>query len=196
MLAAFFGPRGSPEMMSEVLRESVRRIQVSDDQNFSVKIKVAIGGWGNLETYEIAGKHLVLPRIMSGGQGLPLFELETRAQFTLTEAQIGKLDLHSHTVIPSIIDRVNRQQEKLTKLNVMRFSREDLRPWIFDYTKFFSLLNLCNEWRFDAFSMEDDNTNNLEWTALATASSTGQIGTLTLKTTPLIRGNQKQIRKV
>ena len=55
---------------------------------------------------------------------------------------------------------------------------------------------MCKEWRFDAFTVEDDNTNNLEWTALATASSTGQIGTLTLKTTPLIRANQEKIRKV
>ena len=99
----------------------MRRIQASDDQNSSVKIKVTIGGWGNLETYEIAGKHLVLPRIIFGRQGLPLLEIETRAKFTLTEVQTVKLYLTSDFVIQSVIDRVNRQQEKLTKLNVMRF---------------------------------------------------------------------------
>ena len=54
-------------------------------------------------------------------------------------------------------------------------------------------MSLSNEWSFGALSIGDRQAS---WAALADASSTGQIGTLTLKTTPLSRGNQEEIKKV
>ena len=117
MLVAFFGPRGSPEMMSEILREGLRRLQASHNQeNSQSKIRGTVEGWGNVESYELDGDQL----------SLNFLEYKTGAKFILREAQ-------SHTdgdlYFGGVLDQVNNQEEKLNKLNIHHFVLSDLILW-------------------------------------------------------------------
>ena len=53
---AIFGIKGSPEMMSEVLKAAGSRMQFPF--NADVRVKVAIQGWGAPVTMDVAGENL------------------------------------------------------------------------------------------------------------------------------------------
>ena len=191
MLAAFFGPRGSPEMMSEVLREAVRRQVASDNQeDSSFKIKVTIKGWGKGESYEISENHL-----SELDPELHLLEDEQNGTKLILKEVLTTKHADGDLSFGRVLQRVNIQQKKLTKFNVHHYNLKlkfKLSKLPFHETSsgmLLFLLKLCKEWRIAALSVEDDKKS---WRALAAASNTGQIGTLILKTTPLSRKKEER----
>ena len=112
MLVGFFGPRSSPEMMTAVFKETMkaRKIQYPYEQKAPVKLKVVIeGGWGSPEAFEMDAQHLdvadiVWPPLSSAG-----------TKFIVNEVH---MPTHSGWNSQPVVDRVNHQQKKLTKLTV------------------------------------------------------------------------------
>ena len=175
-------------MMTAVFKEA-RKIQYPNEQEAPVKLEVAIeGGWGSPEAFEMDAQHLdvadiVWPPLSSAGTKFIVNEVHTLTQ-TLNPYQ-------TDWEFQLVVARVNHQQKKLTKLTV--HSWDSCQESWGEFESLLSLLSLSNEWSFGALSIGDRKAS---WAALADASSTGQIGTLTLKTTSLSRGNQEEIKKV
>ena len=190
MLVGFFGPKSSPEMMTAVFKEAMkaRKIQYPNEREVPVKLEVAIeGGWGSPEAFEMV-QHLyvadiVWPPLSSAGTKFIVNEVHTLTQ-TLNPYQ-------TDWDFQLVVARVNHQQKKLTKLTV--HSWDSCQESWGEFEWLFRLLSLSQKWSFGALSIGDRKAS---WATLADASSTGQIGTLTLKTTPLSRGNQEEIKKV
>ena len=182
--------------MTAVFKEAMkaRKIQYPyEEQEAPVKLEVAIEGcWGNPEAFEMDAQHLdvadiVWPPLSSAGTKFIVNEVHTLTQ-TLNPYQ-------TDWDFQLVVARVNHQQKKLTKLTVHSWDsgQESWGPWGTESASLLRLLSLSSEWSFGALSVGDQKAS---WAALADASSTGQIGTLTLKTTPLSRGNQEEIKEV
>ena len=103
-------------MMSEVLREGVRRLRASDNQeDSSLKIKVTI----EVESYEIAAKHLygLAQEHLDSSTELSFLEQQTGAKFILGEVLTTR-QADDNLCFGTVLKRVNNQQKKLTTFNV------------------------------------------------------------------------------
>ena len=153
--------KGSVEMLPEVVKEVARRIQFCHRRAFPqpvlpqpfiqevpealrkrVRVNVTVeGGWGNLETFEVEGKHL---------EKLTRVAHDVGAMFTMVEVQDYNALQDNIDIFRMISSHMNRQTEKLAKLDFSMVALSDVDREAADI--FFSLLKLTSEWSIPNFT--------------------------------------------
>ena len=129
-----FGISGSPEMMSEVVKEAARRFPVSEN----VKLTIAIQSWGNPETFEVDGNFLKeLTRVAEA----------VEAKFAITEVQdsAAKKQRFIKPIFELIDAHIAQQGEMLSRLELKEVSL--CGGFIKDRNFFFNLQRASQEWR-------------------------------------------------
>ena len=160
-----FGISGSPEMMSEVVKEAARRFPLVQN----VKLTITIQSWGNPDTVEVDGENL---------EDLTKVSQAVGAKFTITEVQdlethiTGGLLSHQST-FRLIAAHLAQQKERLSKLELTKVNLS--LPGAHDL--FFNLQRACIKWSVQnliLYKRKDCET-------LARNAATGSINTLHLR---------------